>query len=26
LVPKDTNSVYRRVINFIKTRRKFLWY
>jgi hypothetical protein len=24
LVPKDTNSVYRRVINFIKTRRKFL--
>lgn len=24
LIPKDTNSVYRRVINFIKTRRKFL--
>lgn len=24
LVPKDINSVYRRVINFIKTRRKFL--
>ncbi len=24
LVPKDTNSVYRRVISFIKTRRKFL--
>ena len=26
LIPKDTNSVYRRVINFIKTRRKFLWF
>lgn len=24
LVPKDINSVYRRVINFIKTRRKYL--
>lgn len=24
LIPKDTNSVYRRVINFVKTRRKFL--
>ena len=24
LIPKDNNSVYRRVINFIKTRRKYL--
>ena len=24
LIPKDNNSIYRRVINFVKTRRKFL--
>jgi len=26
LIPKDINSVYRRVINFIKERRKYLWH